>query len=166
MFVAAAVEMGSPSAAAQQLAATLAHTVIGRVVALVVLEGHERTGRTCLSRGCHRTIRSRAPTPPSMARAPRSIRIRTATAHRLRAVRISSVTRNRPRGRRPIPHRREPAALTATPSATRHPARRPPTRPAPPRAGPTPPEPPDAAHRCAIQAIHAPGTCRPPLTAK
>ncbi len=39
MFAAAAEEMDSPSAAAQQLAATLAHTVIGRVVALVVLEG-------------------------------------------------------------------------------------------------------------------------------
>ncbi len=39
MFSAAAEEMDSPAAAAQQLAATLAHTVIGRVVALVVLEG-------------------------------------------------------------------------------------------------------------------------------
>ncbi|MGK2881216.1 MAG: iron reductase [Mycobacterium sp.] len=39
MFEAAALEMGSRSAAAQQLAATLAHAVIGRVVALVVLEG-------------------------------------------------------------------------------------------------------------------------------
>lgn len=38
MFTAAAAEMDS-TAAAQQLAATLAHTVIGRVVALVVLEG-------------------------------------------------------------------------------------------------------------------------------
>jgi hypothetical protein len=32
----------------------------------------------CLSRGCRCAIRSRAPTLPSMARAPRSIRIRTA----------------------------------------------------------------------------------------
>ena len=39
MFTAAAEEMDSPVAAAQQLAATLAHTVIGRVVSLVVLEG-------------------------------------------------------------------------------------------------------------------------------
>ena len=39
MFAASAQEMDSRSAAAQQLAATLAHTVIGRVVALVVLEG-------------------------------------------------------------------------------------------------------------------------------
>lgn len=39
MFDAAATEMDSRSAAAQQLAATLAHAVIGRVVALVVLEG-------------------------------------------------------------------------------------------------------------------------------
>jgi len=39
MFTAAADEMDSRAAAAQQLAATLAHTVIGRVVALVVLEG-------------------------------------------------------------------------------------------------------------------------------
>ena len=39
MFADAAEEMDSPAAAAQQLAATLAHTVIGRVVALVVLEG-------------------------------------------------------------------------------------------------------------------------------
>lgn len=39
MFAAAAQDMDSPTAAAQQLAATLAHTVIGRVVALVVLEG-------------------------------------------------------------------------------------------------------------------------------
>ncbi|WP_373693528.1 iron reductase [[Mycobacterium] burgundiense] len=39
MFHAAAMEMDSRTAAAQQLAATLAHAVIGRVVALVVLEG-------------------------------------------------------------------------------------------------------------------------------
>jgi hypothetical protein len=39
MFSAAVAEMGSPAVAAQQLAATLAHAVIGRVVALVVLEG-------------------------------------------------------------------------------------------------------------------------------
>ena len=39
MFAAAAEEMDSRTAAAQQLAATLAHAVIGRVVALVVLEG-------------------------------------------------------------------------------------------------------------------------------
>ncbi|MEZ0364427.1 iron reductase [Mycobacterium sp. pUA109] len=39
MFDAAAAEMDSRSAAAHQLAATLAHAVIGRVVALVVLEG-------------------------------------------------------------------------------------------------------------------------------
>lgn len=39
MFRAAAAEMDSASAATQQLAATLAHAVIGRVVALFVLEG-------------------------------------------------------------------------------------------------------------------------------
>ncbi len=39
MFHAAAMEMDSRTTAAQQLAATLAHAVIGRVVALVVLEG-------------------------------------------------------------------------------------------------------------------------------
>jgi hypothetical protein len=39
MFDIAAEEMDSRTAAAQQLAATLAHAVIGRVVALVVLEG-------------------------------------------------------------------------------------------------------------------------------
>lgn len=39
MFNGAAQEMDSRTAAAQQLAATLAHAVIGRVVALVVLEG-------------------------------------------------------------------------------------------------------------------------------
>jgi hypothetical protein len=39
MFDASALEMDSRTAAAQQLAATLAHAVIGRVVALVVLEG-------------------------------------------------------------------------------------------------------------------------------
>ncbi|ANW64948.1 iron reductase [Mycobacterium sp. djl-10] len=39
MFAVAAEEMDSRTAAAQQLAATLAHAVIGRVVALVVLEG-------------------------------------------------------------------------------------------------------------------------------
>ncbi|WP_231645992.1 iron reductase [Mycolicibacterium mengxianglii] len=39
MFGAAAAEMDSRTTAAQQLAATLAHAVIGRVVALVVLEG-------------------------------------------------------------------------------------------------------------------------------
>jgi hypothetical protein len=39
MLHAAAEEMDSPVAAAQQMAATLAHAVIGRVVALVVLEG-------------------------------------------------------------------------------------------------------------------------------
>lgn len=39
MFTAAATEMDSRPVAARQLAATLTHTVIGRVVALVVLEG-------------------------------------------------------------------------------------------------------------------------------
>jgi hypothetical protein len=39
MFDASAREMESRPAAAQQLAATLAHAVLGRVVALVVLEG-------------------------------------------------------------------------------------------------------------------------------
>ncbi len=39
MFEIAALEMDSPVAAAQQLAATLAHVVIGRVVPLLVLEG-------------------------------------------------------------------------------------------------------------------------------
>ncbi|BBZ33484.1 iron reductase [Mycolicibacterium confluentis] len=39
MYRDAALEMDSRTAAAQQLAATLAHAVIGRVVALVVLEG-------------------------------------------------------------------------------------------------------------------------------
>ena len=39
MFEIAALEMDSPVAAAQQLAATLAHVVIGRVIPLVVLEG-------------------------------------------------------------------------------------------------------------------------------
>ena len=39
MFAAAAEEMDSPAIAAQQMAATLAHTVIGRVVALLVLDG-------------------------------------------------------------------------------------------------------------------------------
>ena len=39
MFAAAAEDMGSTQVAAQQLAATLAHTVVGRVVALVVSEG-------------------------------------------------------------------------------------------------------------------------------
>lgn len=39
MFAASAAEMGSRAAAAQQLAATLAHVVLGRVVALVILEG-------------------------------------------------------------------------------------------------------------------------------
>jgi hypothetical protein len=39
MFDGSALEMDSRTAAAQQLAATLAHAVIGRVVALVVLEG-------------------------------------------------------------------------------------------------------------------------------
>ena len=39
MFEIAAREMDSPVAAAQQLAATLAHVVIGRVIPLVVLEG-------------------------------------------------------------------------------------------------------------------------------
>ncbi len=39
MYHGAALEMDSRTAAAQQLAATLAHAVIGRVVALVVLEG-------------------------------------------------------------------------------------------------------------------------------
>lgn len=39
MFAAAAADVESPVIAAQQLAATLAHTVIGRVAALVVLEG-------------------------------------------------------------------------------------------------------------------------------
>ncbi|HKV17395.1 MAG TPA: iron reductase [Mycobacterium sp.] len=39
MFGIGALEMDSPVAAAQQLAATLAHVVIGRVIPLVVLEG-------------------------------------------------------------------------------------------------------------------------------
>lgn len=39
MYEATAAEIGNPTAAAQQLAASLAHAVIGRVVALVVLEG-------------------------------------------------------------------------------------------------------------------------------
>ena len=39
MFEIAALDMDSPVAAAQQLAATLAHVVIGRVIPLVVLEG-------------------------------------------------------------------------------------------------------------------------------
>jgi hypothetical protein len=39
MFETDAQEIGSPVAAAQQLAATLAHVVIGRVIPLVVLEG-------------------------------------------------------------------------------------------------------------------------------
>ena len=39
MFQTGALETGSPVAAAQQLAATLAHVVIGRVIPLVVLEG-------------------------------------------------------------------------------------------------------------------------------
>jgi hypothetical protein len=39
MFDGSALEMDSRTAAARQLAATLAHAVIGRVVALVVLEG-------------------------------------------------------------------------------------------------------------------------------
>lgn len=39
MFQVSAVEMGSPVAAAQQLAATMAHVVIGRVLPLLVLEG-------------------------------------------------------------------------------------------------------------------------------
>src|SRR6478672_6772872 len=39
MFETGALEIGSPVAAAQQLAATLAHVVIGRVIPLVVLEG-------------------------------------------------------------------------------------------------------------------------------
>ncbi len=39
MFEIAAYEMDSPVSAAQQLAATLAHVVIGRVIPLVVLEG-------------------------------------------------------------------------------------------------------------------------------
>jgi hypothetical protein len=39
MFEIAALEMDSPVAAAQQLAATLSHVVIGRVIPLVVLEG-------------------------------------------------------------------------------------------------------------------------------
>ena len=39
MFEIAALEMDSPVAATQQLAATLAHVVIGRVIPLVVLEG-------------------------------------------------------------------------------------------------------------------------------
>ena len=39
MFEIAALEMDSPVAAAQQLAATMAHVVIGRVIPLVVLEG-------------------------------------------------------------------------------------------------------------------------------
>lgn len=39
MFTASAAEIDSRAAAAQQLAATLAHVVLGRVVALVILEG-------------------------------------------------------------------------------------------------------------------------------
>jgi hypothetical protein len=39
MFGISALEMDSPVAAAQQLAATLAHVVIGRVIPLLVLEG-------------------------------------------------------------------------------------------------------------------------------
>lgn len=39
MFWSAATELDRPAVAAQQLAATLAHTVIGRVAALFVLEG-------------------------------------------------------------------------------------------------------------------------------
>ena len=39
MFRIGALEMDSPVAAAQQLAATVAHVVIGRVIPLVVLEG-------------------------------------------------------------------------------------------------------------------------------
>ncbi|MDX1883678.1 iron reductase [Mycolicibacterium sp. 120270] len=39
MYRAGALEMGSPVAAAQQLAATVAHVVIGRVIPLLVLEG-------------------------------------------------------------------------------------------------------------------------------
>jgi hypothetical protein len=39
MFEIGALEMGSPVAAAQQLAATLAHVVLGRVIPLVALEG-------------------------------------------------------------------------------------------------------------------------------
>ena len=39
MFQIGALEMDSPVAAAQQLAATVAHVVIGRVIPLVVLEG-------------------------------------------------------------------------------------------------------------------------------
>ena len=39
MFSIGALEMDSPVAAAQQLAATLAHVVIGRVIPLLVLEG-------------------------------------------------------------------------------------------------------------------------------
>src|SRR6201991_1694318 len=39
MFAVGALEMDSPVAAAQQLAATLAHVVIGRVIPLIVLEG-------------------------------------------------------------------------------------------------------------------------------
>jgi hypothetical protein len=39
MFGIGALEMDSPGAAAQQLAATLAHVVVGRVIPLLVLEG-------------------------------------------------------------------------------------------------------------------------------
>ena len=39
MFQIGALEMESPVAAAQQLAATLAHVVVGRVIPLLVLEG-------------------------------------------------------------------------------------------------------------------------------
>ncbi|OBA90344.1 iron reductase [Mycobacteriaceae bacterium 1482268.1] len=39
MFALGALEMGSPVAAAQQLATTMAHVVIGRVIPLLVLEG-------------------------------------------------------------------------------------------------------------------------------
>ncbi len=39
MFEIGVLEMGSPVAAAQQLAATLSHVVVGRVIPLVVLEG-------------------------------------------------------------------------------------------------------------------------------
>src|SRR6476660_946802 len=39
MFATSALEMGNPVAAAQQLAATMAHVVVGRVIPLLALEG-------------------------------------------------------------------------------------------------------------------------------
>src|SRR3954452_15515637 len=39
MFRIGAMDMDSPAAAAQQLAATMAHVVVGRVIPLIALEG-------------------------------------------------------------------------------------------------------------------------------